>query len=102
MLEDIAILTGGKAVTEDLGIKLENMTLEDLGQAKKVTIDKDNTTIIEGAGSAGGDRGPRQAAARRRSRTRRPTTTARSCRSGSPSWSAAWRSSRSARRPRPR
>jgi chaperonin GroEL len=50
MLEDIAVLTGGKAVTEDLGIKLENVKLEDLGRAKKVTIDKDNTTIIEGAG----------------------------------------------------
>ena len=52
MLEDIAILTGGKAITEDLGIKLENLKLEDLGRAKKVTIDKDNTTIIEGAGTA--------------------------------------------------
>ena len=51
MLEDIATLTGGKAVTEDLGIKLENVKLEDLGKAKKVTIDKDNTTII-GAASA--------------------------------------------------
>ena len=51
MLEDIAILTSGRAVTEDLGIKLESITLEDLGQAKKVTIDKDNTTIIEGAGT---------------------------------------------------
>jgi chaperonin GroEL len=50
MLEDIAILTGGKAVTEDLGIKLENVKLDDLGEAKKVTIDKDNTTIVEGAG----------------------------------------------------
>jgi chaperonin GroEL len=50
MLEDIAILTGGKAITEDLGIKLENIKLEDLGRAKKVTIDKDNTTIIEGSG----------------------------------------------------
>jgi chaperonin GroEL len=50
MLEDIAILTGGKAITEDLGIKLESVSLADLGQAKKVTIDKDNTTIIEGAG----------------------------------------------------
>jgi chaperonin GroEL len=50
MLEDIAILTGGKAVFEDLGIKLENVTLSDLGRAKKVKIDKDNTTIIEGAG----------------------------------------------------
>ena len=51
MLEDLAILTSGRAVTEDLGIKLESLTLEDLGQAKKVTIDKDNTTIIEGAGN---------------------------------------------------
>jgi chaperonin GroEL len=51
MLEDIAILTGGRALTEDLGIKLENVRLEDLGRAKKVTIDKDNTTIIEGAGT---------------------------------------------------
>src|SRR6186997_2007628 len=51
MLEDLAVLTGGKAVTEDLGVKLESMTLEDLGQAKKVTIDKDHTTIVEGAGS---------------------------------------------------
>jgi chaperonin GroEL len=51
MLEDIATLTGGKAVTEDLGIKLENVRVEDLGRAKKVVIDKDNTTIVEGAGS---------------------------------------------------
>jgi len=50
MLEDIAIVTGGKVISEDLGIKLENVRLEDLGRAKKVTIDKDNTTIIEGAG----------------------------------------------------
>ncbi len=52
MLEDIAILTGGRAITEDLGIKLENIKVEDLGQAKKVTIDKDNTTIVEGAGTS--------------------------------------------------
>jgi chaperonin GroEL len=50
MLEDIAILTGGKAITEDLGIKLENLKIEDLGKAKKITIDKDNTTIVEGGG----------------------------------------------------
>jgi len=50
MLEDIGILTGGKVISEDLGIKLENVRLEDLGRAKKITIDKDNTTIIEGAG----------------------------------------------------
>ena len=52
MLEDIAILTGGKAITEDLGIKLENVTLKDLGRAKRVTVDKDKTTIIEGAGKS--------------------------------------------------
>src|SRR6266581_46980 len=51
MLEDIATLTGGKAITDDLGLKLENIKLDDLGKAKKVTIDKDNTTIVEGAGS---------------------------------------------------
>jgi chaperonin GroEL len=53
MLEDIGILTGGRVISEDLGIKLENVKLSDLGRAKKVTIDKDNTTIVEGAGKAG-------------------------------------------------
>src|SRR5579872_3394461 len=52
MLEDIAVLTGGKAITEDLGIKLENVKVEDLGRAKKITIDKDNTTIVEGSGKS--------------------------------------------------
>jgi len=51
MLEDIAILTGGQVIAEELGIKLENVTVDDLGRAKKVVIDKDNTTIVEGAGS---------------------------------------------------
>jgi chaperonin GroEL len=51
MLEDIAILTGGQVVSEDLGIKLENLTVSDLGSAKRITIDKDNTTIVDGAGS---------------------------------------------------
>src|SRR3954465_14301056 len=51
MLEDIAILTGGKAITEDLGLKLENLKVEDLGKAKKITINKDNTTIVEGSGT---------------------------------------------------
>src|SRR4028119_1827302 len=50
MLEDIAVLTGGRCITEDLGIKLENITLEDLGSTKRVTIDKENTTIVEGSG----------------------------------------------------
>ncbi len=57
MLEDIAILTGGRAIFEDLGINLESVELKDLGQAKKVTIDKDNTTIIEGAGSTAAIKG---------------------------------------------
>jgi chaperonin GroEL len=52
MLQDIAILTNGQVISEDLGIKLENITLNDLGKAKRITIDKDNTTIVEGAGSA--------------------------------------------------
>ena len=51
MLEDIAVLTGGRCLTEDLGIKLENITLEDLGRAKRITIDKENTTLVEGEGS---------------------------------------------------
>ena len=50
MLQDIAILTGGEVISEDLGIKLENVTLDMLGDAKRVTIDKDNTTIVDGAG----------------------------------------------------
>lgn len=52
MMEDIAILTGGRSITEDLGLKLENITLKDLGRAKRVTVDKENTTIIEGAGKS--------------------------------------------------
>src|SRR5437763_12777164 len=50
MLEDIATLTGGKVISEDLGIKLESVQVADLGRAKKITIDKDNTTIVEGSG----------------------------------------------------
>jgi chaperonin GroEL len=52
MLRDMAVLTGGNVISDDLGIKLENITLSDLGQAKRVTIDKENTTIVEGAGAA--------------------------------------------------
>jgi chaperonin GroEL len=51
MLKDLAILTGGQAVTEDLGLKLESLTMKDLGQAKRITVDKDNTTVVDGAGS---------------------------------------------------
>ena len=50
MLEDIAILTGGQVISEDLGIKLENVTLDMLGTAKRVVVDKENTTIVQGAG----------------------------------------------------
>ena len=57
MLEDIAILTGGKSLTEDLGIKLENVKVEDLGKAKKIVIDKDNTTLVEGGGKHAGIEG---------------------------------------------
>src|SRR4030095_1486724 len=57
MLEDIAILTGGRAITEDLGVTLEGCTLADLAPAKKITIDKDTTTIIEGAGTASATEG---------------------------------------------
>jgi chaperonin GroEL len=90
MLQDMAILTGGQVIAEELGLKLENVTLKDLGRAKKVVIDKDNTTIIDGAAPR---RTSRAAATRSASRSRRPpaTTTGRSCRSGWRSWSAAWR-----------
>ena len=64
MLEDIAILTGGKAIMEETGIKLEGVKLEDLGQAERIVIDKDNTTIIEGAGKKQAIEGPREAVAR--------------------------------------
>jgi chaperonin GroEL len=85
MLEDIAILTGGRAITEDLGVTLEGVTLADLGSAKKITIDKDTTTIIEGAGTTAATEGESSSSVRR-STTRPPITTARSCRSGSQSW----------------
>ena len=73
MLEDIAILTGGEMISEDLGIKLENVTVAMLGQAKRVTIDKDNTTIVDGAGDGDAHQGPGRGDPRRRSR--RPPAT---------------------------
>ena len=90
MLEDIAILTGGTMIAEDLGIKLENVTVQMLGKAKRVRIEKENTTIINGAGPRRTSRAasPRS---RRRSRRPRPTMTRRSCRSGWPSLLAASR-----------
>ena len=88
MLEDIAILTGGQLISEDLGIKLENVTLNMLGKAKKVVIEKENTTLVEGTGKKQDIVGRCNQI---RARSRRPprTTTARSFRSGSRSWSAA-------------
>ena len=96
MLKDIAILTGGQVISEDLGLKLENVTLRTSASAKRVTIDKDNTTIIDGAGDPRTDQGPRRARSASRSRRRRATTTRRSSRSASRSSRAASPSSRSA------
>ena len=90
MLEDIAILTGGQVISEDLGIKLENVTLDMLGQAKRVRVEKENTTIIDGAGKKDDIEG-RCTQIRSRSRRRPRTTTAKSCRSGWPSSPAASR-----------
>jgi chaperonin GroEL len=89
MLKDIAILTGGQVIAEELGLKLENVTISDLGRAKRVIIDKDNTTIVDGGGKKDKIKAaePRSAP---RSRTPPATTTARSSRSASRSSSAAW------------
>jgi chaperonin GroEL len=84
MLEDIAILTGGQVVSEDLGIKLENITLQDLGKAKRINIDKDNTTIVDGAGSRSAWKAASSRSAPRSTRPL-PTTTVKSCRSVWPS-----------------
>jgi chaperonin GroEL len=90
MLEDIAILTGGTVIAEEVGLTLEKATLKDLGQAKRVEVGKENTTIIDGAGE---EDTSRPASSRSAPRSRKPpaTTTARSCRSAWPSWPAAWR-----------
>ena len=88
MLQDIAILTGGKAITEDLGIKLEGVKVEDLGTAKRVTIDKDNTTIVDGGGKGLRDRRSREGDSCAGWIRPLQTMTARSCRSVWPSWSA--------------
>ena len=99
-LQDIAILTGGQVISEEVGLKLENATLDLLGQARKVIVTKDETTIIEGAGDRRRHRRSRQADPLPRSRTPTATTTARSSRSASRSWPAALPSSRPAPRPR--
>ena len=87
----MAILTGGQVIAEELGLKLENVTLKDLGKAKTVVIDKDNTTIIDGAGTKKDIEG-RCNEIRSQVETPPPTTTARSSRSAWPSSSAASRS----------
>ena len=102
MLEDIAILTGGQVISEDLGIKLENVTLDMLGKAKKVRIDKENTTIIDGAGKKKDIEGRVAPDPRADRGDDLRLRQARSCRSGWPSWPAAWRSSASAAPPRSR
>jgi chaperonin GroEL len=99
MLEDLAILTGAQVVSEDLGIKLENVSLDMLGKAKKVTITKDDTTIVDGVGEKTRSKraSPRSSA---RSKTPRRTTTRKSCKNVWPSWPAALPSSASAARPK--
>ena len=99
MLRDIAILTGGTVISEEIGRKLDSVTLEDLGEARRVVATKDDTTIVDGSGAPEASR-PASPRSRPRSRTPPPTTTARSSRSASPSWPAASPSSRSARPPR--
>ena len=100
MLGDIAILTGGQVISEEVGLKLDTADLDLLGKARKVVVTKDETTIVEDARR----RRPRSRAGSTRSaprsRSRTPTTTARSCRSAWPSWPAASPSSRPARPPR--
>jgi chaperonin GroEL len=101
MLQDMAILTGGQVITEEVGLKLENTTLDLLGQARKVIVTKDETTIVEGAGSAEEDiKGRIATRSRPRSTTPTPTTTARSSRSAWPSCPVASPCSRSAPPPR--
>jgi chaperonin GroEL len=89
MLEDIAILSGGRMIAEELGLKLENVTLKELGRCKRIVVDKDTTTLIDGAGKRPTSRAASSRSARR-SRRRPRTTTGRSSRSDSPSWWAAW------------
>ncbi len=100
MLADIAILTGGQVISEEVGLKLENVDLALLGRARKVVVDKDNTTIVEGAGSEQPTSRLASLRSNVRSKTRIPTGTVRSCKSGWPSWPAASPLSGSARPPR--
>ena len=101
MLEDIAILTGGRCITEDLGIKLENIQVEDLGRAKSVVVDKENTTIVEGAGKSSDIQG-RVNQIRRQIEETTSITTAKSFKSVWPSWPAVLLSSTWVQLPKPR
>ena len=92
MLQDIAVLTKGQVISEEVGFKLENAVLTDLGRAKRIVVDKDNTTIIDGAGDSDAIKGAIKEIELRSTR-RRPITTRRSCRSGWRSSPAAWPSS---------
>ncbi len=91
MLEDLAILSGATLIAEDLGVKLENVTLQMLGRAKRVRIEKENTTIIDGAGKKPDTSRRASPRSRRRSRRRPPIMIGRSCRNASPNWRAASR-----------
>ena len=102
MLQDMAVLTGGQVISEELGLKLERASLEQLGRAKRVVVDKDNTTIIGGAGIAEADRRSHRADPARDREDAPATMTARSCRSVWQNSPAASRSSASARRRKPR
>ena len=102
MMEDIAILTGGQAIFEDLGIKLESVDLPHLGRAKKIIIDKDNTTIIEGAGKSGGHQGPHRPDSPRDRKLAPAITIAKSWKSVSRNCPAVSRRSMSERRPKAR
>ena len=90
MLEDIAILTGGRVLSEDAGFKLENATTADLGEAKRITIDKDNTTIVEGGGNSADIQGALDKFA---GKSKKPhlITIRKSCKNAWPSWQAVWR-----------
>ena len=102
MLGDIATLTGANAIFKDLGVTLDSVKLSDLGTAKKVVVTSDDTTIIGGAGDEDGHRRPGRPDPQARSKRPPATTTARSSKSGWPSWPAAWPRSTSAPPPRPK
>ena len=93
MLEDIAILTGGTVISEEVGLSLEKATLEDLGSAKKIQITKENTTVIDGAGSMTTSKAGLTRSVPR-SKNPLPTTTVKNCRNAWPSWPAVLPSSR--------